>query len=174
MNDEKLFSTIVETVSNIDKDLNGICKKSIFFAPELYVAFLIGREIKINESDIFNESVEWLRELNLDLGNPKGGPIDIVFNYPNTTLAIELKMVSKFQEYVQDIEKLLKLRYKPYQKYFCALVDSDEPNKDNRLTALENQYGDKLRIVGSHSFLTTWNRMNVKQVNCLIRLYEVI
>lgn len=163
-----LFNSIKETVVNIDKELKEINETGIFFAPELYISFCIGKEIMQNRLTIFNSTnVKWERESNL--GN--GGPSDIIFKIDhNCTIVIELKIRDKINSYKRDIEKLKRCEYHGY-KFFCVLADSFKPTKDNRLIELENFYQRSILKIDHHAF-STWS-IYKKQTFCCLNLYLI-
>ncbi|MDF0718371.1 hypothetical protein PY092_19610 [Muricauda sp. 334s03] len=88
MDSKKLYEIIYETVLEEDNELTNLTGKGIFYAPELYVAFILGKSIKKNEISIFNKEVSWVRETNL--GNT--GPTDFAFEVDEATFAFELKL----------------------------------------------------------------------------------
>lgn len=76
MDVEFAYHKIFDFLENEDATINLLNPKAgIFFAPELYVVFQVGRLLKTHELKVFGENVEWLRET--DLKN--GGPSDLIF-----------------------------------------------------------------------------------------------
>lgn len=168
MNITKLFSCIKDTVQTIDKDLQATAGKGIFFAPELYTAFSIGRDIKRNSDGIFETSADWLRETNFGCG----GPTDVAFKFGSDDfLFMEVKLRDTFAAYKADIEKLKRLNLVS-QKLFCVLLDSFTSENDSRLCELQKEFGDNLLQVGHHSF-PTWNDWYKKQIFCNLNLYSI-
>ena len=169
MNSVHLFDSIKDTVLNIDADLKLTNNMGIYFAPELYIAFCIGKDIIKNQKPIFNATnAEWLRETNL--GN--GGLTDIIFRVNDMYSIIELKIRDTVHSYKADIEKLKRLKLNA-QKFFCVLVDSFEMTNDNRLIELEKENSDTILKVGHFAF-PTWNNYYKKQIFCLINLYSIV
>lgn len=167
MNPQNLFNCIRETVLTIDTDLKATADKGIFFAPELYTAFSIGRDIKKNSESIFISPAEWLRETNFGCG----GPTDIAFKVDNHHFFVEVKLRNNISAYKADIEKLRRLDNNSV-KIFCVLLDSFTPQNDSRITELEKQYSGSLHHIGHHSF-PTWNDWYIKQVFCNLNLYSI-
>lgn len=140
MNEKALFITIDNELKSINNELLKL-RKSIFFAPELYIGFRISKAIYMNRASIFNssEEINWQREINLD----NGGPSDIVFDYDeNKRLVIELKVRDTYNAYEKDIQKLklLKNDEKQYIRFFCALIDTINREKDGRIQFLTKNY----------------------------------
>ena len=75
MDEKSLYDTIYKTLIEEDEEFTRLSDQGIFYAPELYIALLLGKEIKKNEKEIFKSNVTWIRET--DLGN--GGPTDFAF-----------------------------------------------------------------------------------------------
>ena len=76
-----------------------------------------------------------MRETNFE----NGDPTDFAFKVNNLTYAFELKLRDNLYAYKADVEKLNLLGSK-FQKYFLALVDTWQTEKENdsRITNLEN------------------------------------
>lgn len=168
MKETQFFETIKKEVLSIDSDLNSINKTGIYFAPEHYIAFRLGRAIYLNREIIFGiKEIEWLREIKL--GN--GGPSDIVFKDTNVISVIELKLRKTYYSYKLDIEKLKRLDGN-YNRYFCVLLDSFSENNDDRLRKLELEFKGLLFNIGHHSF-KTWNNWYENQIFCNLNLYSI-
>ena len=166
---DNLFKTIQTTIRQIDEELKESNGTGIYFSPELFVAFCLGREISKNRGEIFpSDKVEWLREINL--GN--GGPSDIVFKNEGLFTVIELKLRGTYDSYKADIEKLKRLK-DGHRKYFCVLLDSFTEQNDDRLIKIENEYLRGINKVGHISF-PTWNNWYQRQIYCNLNLYEII
>ena len=164
-----LFQTIKKTVLTIDTELNTTNKTGVFFAPELYLAFCIGRDIYKDRVNIFGtEDIEWLREINL--GN--GGPSDIYFKTGDSNIIVELKLRDTGYSYQADIEKLNRLPATD-EKFFCVLVDTIENKYDGRLDNLQSKYENEIINIGHHSF-PTWNNWYSSQVHCHLNLYKLL
>lgn len=57
------YNKIFDLLENEDASINLLNPKTgIFFAPELYIVFQVGRLLKTHEFKVFEEEVEWLRE----------------------------------------------------------------------------------------------------------------
>ena len=169
MDSLRLFNSIKDTVFSIDKDLNQTNNTGIYFAPELYISFCIGKDILKRQEEIFNTTnVEWLREINL--GN--GGPTDIIFKVDNKYSIIELKIRDNIHSYKSDVDKLKRLKLNA-NKFFCVLVDTFTDTTDKRLINLENDYGNNIVKVGGVSF-QTWNNLYKKNVFCILNLYSIV
>ena len=168
MNSFNLFNSIKETVLKIDIELKQINNTGVYFAPELYITFCIGKDILQNQQSVFNTTnVEWLREINL--GN--GGPTDIIFKIGDKYTIIELKIGDNIHSYKRDVEKLKRLSINA-EKFFCVLLDSFTDTNDNRLIELESQYGNIISKIAHYQF-PTWNKFYKKQIFCNINLYLI-
>jgi len=164
-----LFQTIKNTVLTIDTELNKTNETGIFFAPELYTAFCIGRDIYNDRLNIFGpQDIKWLREINL--GN--GGPSDISFKTGDTHVIVELKLRDTGLAYQADIEKLKRLPATD-EKFFCVLVDTIENKYDGRLDNLQTKFGNEIINIGHHSF-PTWNNWYSSKVHCHLNLYKLL
>ncbi len=174
INENELFESIYDFAADLDKELEDINRKGIFFAPELYVAFGMGKQIMKKKESIFTDAqIEWGREE--DLKN--GGPTDIIFrNIKNTDkellAVVELKLRDNYSAYKADIEKLLRLNDNSCKKYFCVLLDSFTTENDKRLIDLESEYQGKITRICNKSFKTNqdWYK---KQVYCVLNLYRI-
>jgi hypothetical protein len=64
INQDNLFNSILNTVFKIEHELNDLKPSfGIFLAPELYLAFEVGKEIYKNRNSIFGkEEIKWVRE----------------------------------------------------------------------------------------------------------------
>lgn len=175
VNEQRLFDLIKETVSELNKELEEVNGTGIYFAPELYVAFSIGKEIARRKDEIFRvKNVFWGRER--DLKN--GGPSDIVFEQKfgknkKVISVIELKLRDKYDAYKADIEKLIRLDLPECRRYFCVLLDSFTKSNDERLLKLESEYSENISRIDQSSFEVNqdWYK---KQVYCVLNLYEVV
>lgn len=168
-NQEKLFTCILDTVLRIENDLKSVNSTGIFFAPELYLAFEVGKELYKKRIHIFGDNdIEWVRELNL--GN--GGPSDLILQSENDTYVFEFKIADKWNSYERDIAKLKALKNsgnKSFYKFFVALVDHFPGKKDGRLDFLENS---GLTCLGSNSFPTKFSSYK-SDINCFLGLYQI-
>ena len=168
MNTLNLFNSIKNTVLKIEKELKQTNNTGIYFAPELYITFCIGKDIKQNQQSVFNTTnVEWSREINL--GN--GGPTDLIFKIGSKYTVIELKIRDNIHSYKRDIEKLKRLNLNA-EKFFCVLLDSFTPTNDGRLNELEKEYPNTILRVGHHPFQTLDDRYR-KQIFCNLNLYLI-
>ncbi len=151
MSDDILYETIFETIKREDEELANLTGKGIYYAPELYVAFMLGKEIKKNDIKIFGQSVEWLRETSFG----DTGPSDFAFKTDKITYVFELKLRDKDSAYINDVKKLKKLDNN-YVKYFLALVDSkaSQKDKDPRIVSLKKEYPELKQISKIESFST--------------------
>ena len=169
MNEHLLYKIILENLQTEDQELTELTGNGIFYAPELYIAFKLGKNIKKAEKSIFNQEVTWMRETNFE----NGDPTDFAFKVNNLTYAFELKLRDNLYAYKADVEKLNLLGSK-FQKYFLALVDTWQTEKENdsRITNLENDFPELRRISEFVSFNTKQNRYK-KQVCCTVGLWKI-
>jgi hypothetical protein len=170
MDNSLLYNTILKRIQDEDSDLTSLTGKGSFYSPELYVAFIIGKEIKRNEFAIFGQETKWLRET--DFKN--GGPTDFAFETDRGTYAFELKLRNTSQSYCSDIEKLKRLD-NHYSKFFVALVDSWESEKelDNRILSIENKYDKELQRVNSFKSFPTMQDRYKGQICCTLGLWKL-
>ncbi len=168
MNDDLLYQTILNRLTQEDEELTSLTNQGIFCAPELYIAFIIGKEIKTNETTIFGKEALWIRET--DFGN--GGPTDFAFKTDSDTFVFEVKLRNTIDAYAADVVKLKRLDQN-YTKYFLALVDSwdTDREKDGRIVALENQHKD-LKRISLTSFPTKQNWYKGK-ISCTLGLWKL-
>lgn len=163
-----LFETLKEAVLCIDSELRQLNNTGIFFAPELYIAFCLGRDIYKNRDRIFGTSdVKWLRETNL--GN--GGPSDICFEVENRKVVFELKLRDTSHAYNADVEKLKRLT-EIEEKFFCVLLDKIKDD-DGRLLNLVSMSQSAINNVGQYNF-PTWNNWYSSNVSCSLNLFKVL
>ena len=169
MNEEILYNTIYQTLEKEECEFTYLADQGIFFAPELYVATILGKEIKKHEIGIFNENAIWLRET----GFENGGPTDFAFKLGNSYVAFELKLRQTVHTYKADIEKLRNLCQK-FKKYFIALVDTWEKEKtnDDRIQQLEKDYPEIKRISPFKSFKTKQSRYK-GEINCTVCVWKI-
>jgi hypothetical protein len=169
INSTELFSSIKSTVNVIEDDLKQLNNTGIFFAPELFIAFCIGRDIYKNKTEIFGTGeMKWSRELNL--GNV--GPSDNCFETKDNTIVIEVKISDTKYSYVSDIIKLKKLTDPKYLKFFCVLIDSLIKKKDTRPEYLISKKEEQLRWIDEYSFPTAYSRYS-SPTECHLILYQV-
>lgn len=164
-----LYQTIFDTLKKEDEELTTLTGQGIFYAPELYIAFVLGKEIKKNDTSIFGQSVEWIRETSF--GN--AGPSDFAFKTSKKTYVFELKLRDTIDAYCVDIEKLRKLD-NDFAKYFLALVDSWDTDKakDKRIISLERECPELTRVSSINSFSTKQNRYKGK-ICCTVGLWSL-
>ena len=164
-----LFQTIKTTILTIDTELKTTNNTGVFFAPELYIAFCIGRDIYKDRLNIFGtHDIEWLREINL--GN--GGPSDISFKTADNHIVFELKLRDTGYAYQADIEKLKKLPVTD-EKFVCVLIDTIADKYDGRVDYLKSKYENEIINVGNHSF-PTWNNRYSSKIDCHLNLYKLL
>ncbi|MCM5661954.1 hypothetical protein [Galbibacter mesophilus] len=170
MDEQNLYNVIFQTLKKEDCELEELTNKGIFYSPELYIAFLLGKAIKQNEKIIFNKKSCWLRETDFN----KIGPTDFAFKIDETIYAFELKLRSTIHSYKKDIEKLKRLD-ENYKKYFLALVDVFDASEENdfRILTLEKDHPELERVADFKSFKTKQDRYK-KSVSCIIGLWKII
>jgi hypothetical protein len=168
MNAEFLYRIIFESLKKEDLELSNLTTQGIFYAPELYIAFVLGKKIKENEEDIFGEKIEWLRET--DFKN--GGISDFAFKTSDKSIVFELKLRDTKHAYRRDIEKLKKLDKTKFTGCFIAIVDSFETQKENdaRIAALELQFPELKRASKIESFKTCQGRYK-SQIYCTVAIW---
>jgi hypothetical protein len=172
MNTKKLYRTIFKTIKKESKILEKLVKQGIFFAPELYIAFLIGKSLKKNDEKIFGEKVTWIRETTIKNSN---GPVDFLFQGNKKQYIFELKLRDTSHYYKKDIEKLIRLKEENRQLFFLALVDAwDVTDKiDPRIIEL-NKLSPNLKPVQEFkSFPILQSRYSQDQ-KCTVALWELI
>ncbi len=174
MNEEKLYKCIYDILENESSEIEKLTGEGIFYAPELYIAFLLGKKIKINEFEIFNEETNWVREINL--GN--GGPTDLCIFTQNKFYAFEFKIRATIDSYSRDIEKLIKLKNyhdKVIEKYFIALVDSfdSEDIKDERILDLEKRYPELKRVATFKNFKAIQKVFSSNPTYCKVAVWKI-
>jgi hypothetical protein len=165
----KLFDSIKSVVLQIETELYEINKSGIFFAPELYLAFEIGKALFREREAIFGTiDLEWIRERNL--GN--GGPSDLIFECGNEKIVFEFKIASTYNDYERDVIKLQKLLSNDkitYHKFFVALIDHFPNKYDGRIDYLEKS---GLRCLGNKDIEVKYSGYR-GNVNCNLVFYEV-
>jgi hypothetical protein len=171
MDEELLYSTIYNRLAQEDKELTSLTEHGVFFAPELYLAFILGKEIKKYEMKIFGQQTEWIRET--DFRN--GGPTDFAFETKTDkkTYVFEVKLRSKVESYSRDIEKLKKLD-NSYSKYFLAIIDSWDTQRenDNRIVSIEKLHLDISRVSAFKGFPTIFKAFQ-GDIYCTIGLWKL-
>ncbi len=180
MTNKLIFDAIKEAVQTQKNELE-IISKGIFFAPELVLAFSIGKVIYRDRANIFNapaDKINWKREINLN----NGGPSDIVFEVENSSeitqsYVIELKLRNTFDSYQADIDKLIRLpskEDKSYTKLFCALIDTFDKEDDLRIKTIEKNNEDTIsRVDDFLIFKTIEDRYSSKDVHCVVGLWHI-
>lgn len=176
-----IFDAIKESVQHQKDELDTL-SKGIFFAPELVLAFSMGKILYRDRAKIFNapaEQITWKREVNIK----NGGPSDIVFEVENRsgnliTYVIELKIRNTIDSYQADVDKLMRLtpeENKSYIKLFCALVDTFDKEDDLRIQKLEQNNATHLSRVDDFMIFKTIenNRYTSKDVYCVVGLWHV-
>lgn len=174
MNTEFAYNKIFDLLENEDASINLLNSKTgIFFAPELYIVFQVGRLLKTHEFKVFEEEVEWLRET--DLKN--GGPSDLIFRNNNKELYVfEFKIRSTINSYNKDIQKLKELDkvegFLVKRRFLISLVDtfSDELENDLRVGNLT-----ELKVLKNNfkSFQTKQERYTSRSISCLLGMWEI-
>ena len=90
---EQLFSTILEVTDKENSYLIDHFRQGIFFMPELAFAYMCGKAIMENQTEIFGSNgYEWIREKKYDNNY---GIADLVFESPgggSPEIVIEFKM----------------------------------------------------------------------------------
>jgi hypothetical protein len=173
MNNQLLYNLIFNCLEQENHELIELTEEGIFFAPELYIAFVLGKVIKKNFKDVFlsNNVVVWGRETVIEKSL---GPIDIVFEIEeNKSVLMELKLRDTIHAYALDIEKL-KAQPIAHTKYFIALVDGWESEniEDPRIIGLEERYSELNRIAEFKSFKTK-NKRYVKPIICTVAVWSI-
>lgn len=163
-----LFQTVKTTILTIDTELKTTNKTGVFFAPELYIAFCIGRDIYKDKVNIFGTyNIEWLREISL--GN--GGPSDISFKTATNNIVFELKLRNTGYAYRADIEKLKMLSVTD-EKFICVLMDTIPGKYDGRADYLKLKYENEIINIGHYRF-PTWNN-RYSSIDCHLNLYKLV
>ncbi|MDI1324854.1 MAG: hypothetical protein PSV36_19075 [Algoriphagus sp.] len=166
----KLLATIISVVQSIELELKELNGTGIFFVPELYLAFQIGKTFFTNQKSIFGtEELKWVREKNL--GN--GGPSDLIFETPNETVVFEFKISSTWNSYAADIRKLQRLETRDsmeFHKYFVALIDTFRGKEDPRLSNLKQELG--VEPIASVTIPVNYSRYK-SEMDCLLALFKI-
>ncbi len=175
MIEREIFRIIKGIVLNEEEELAQI-DKGIFFAPELSLAYQIGKAIYKDREKIFNlpgNRIQWARELNLD----NGGPSDIVFEIEHesgdsTYYVIEIKLRDTIDSYQRDINKLKLLDFK-HNKLFCALIDTFDKENDLRIKRFEDDNFGGLNRVDDFVIFKTKQDWYKKDVYCVLGLWTI-
>jgi len=122
--EDKIYNIIVDTLSSEEKELRNIKGHDddnyigVLSAPELYLAFLIGKNITSKLSLALNEEIVWNREVNKSYGFT-----DFEFTIGEQIFAFELKIKQTWDSYINDIDKLNKNYEDNINKYFIYEED---------------------------------------------------
>jgi len=170
MNENLLFDETYNSLKEENEELYAL-NKSIFFSPELYLAFRFGKAISNNQKEIFNSDVEWKREKKLS----KEGLSDIVFETKTELFVFEIKVRDTYHSYEKDIIKLSNIKFyknKKVSKYFIALIDSwsDGENQDPRIGYLNNR--ENLNLINLKSIPTIKYDYN-KEIVCSFGIWKI-
>jgi hypothetical protein len=172
LNETNLFDSIKKAVTDIEFDLLQVNGTGVFFAPELYIAFRIGREIFLERDFIFSadkSSIYWKRETSLE----GAGPTDILFEHGNEKTIIELKVGDSVNSYYKDIDKLRNAN-KKYAKFFCVLLDTIVGKDDGREKAIEKYLRGNERDCFTLIFRTNSNRYNYSSpIMAVLKIYKI-
>lgn len=175
MKEKLIFEAIKYTVLAEEEDLKQI-EKGIFFAPELALAYSIGKTIYRDREKIFNQpsnKILWRREINLN----NGGPSDIIFEVEYESgethfFVIELKLRDTVDAYQKDIDKLKVLGLK-YTKLFCVLIDTFDKENDLRIRKLEENNFGVLHRISDFLIFKTIQDWYKKDVFCVVGLWKI-
>lgn len=170
MNEQLLYKIIFDLLKKENKDLELLIDRGIFFAPELYIAFILGKKIKEKEQLIFGRSVEWSREEKFG----EIGPTDLAFKTDKDTFLFEIKLREKYHKYINDIKKLNSLN-NSYKKYFLAFVDAyqSKQDKDERIVEIENNFNNLKRVVTKFKSFDTKQRRYQGKICCVVGLWSL-
>jgi hypothetical protein len=173
MNERLLYMIIFDLLEKENNYLECLIDRGIFFAPELYIGFILGKKIKEEEQFIFGRSVEWKREEKFG----GIGPIDLAFKTGKYTFVFEIKLRDTYHEYINDIKKLNSLKNSlnnSYKKYFLAFVDAyqSKQDKDERIIQIENNFNNLKRVTKFKSFDTKQVRYR-KKICCVVGLWSL-
>ena len=125
---ENIARKIVEVAEKENQQLMAIAKSGanpkigIFHMPELAFAYECGKQIMQDVNKIFGDNIpEWSREKKLE----NGGLTDLIFAFDDgQKIAIEFKMRGTGTAYLDDLDKLSKLKDAKTTKIFCAIIDT--------------------------------------------------
>ena len=173
MNKHLIIEQILESILEIDKELKSINNKGIYFAPELFIAFHVGKSIYKKREQIFStKDIEWERETRI----PGYGIFDIAFKTGNTRkVVIEIKLISTGNSYKRDIEKLKSLD-KNILKLFVVLIDAEaSEGHDGRIITLKKETGFDPIYIKRISDEPIWHpRLTANKYHCDLVIYEII
>ncbi|WP_100629739.1 hypothetical protein [Algoriphagus formosus] len=165
----KLFDTLLLVTHSLDEELQNLNETGIFFVPELYFVFEVGKALYKKRKEIFGlESIKWVREK--DLGN--GGPSDLVFETESDQVVFEFKIANTYNSYLSDIKKLESLK-KPNRRsylYFVALIDSFRGKSDPRVEEVHK--GSGYRPIYDVSFPSNYSGYQ-SEIDCRAVLYSI-
>ena len=171
----RLFETIFETIAREDRELNEAFGEGIFFAPELYISFVVGKALMKHQVPIFGAKCQWKRELNLGNGGPSDIIIETVFKESVLELhVLELKVRNTLGSYVDDINKLKKLTNLdiPTHAYFLSLTDTWYKNGESDVRIQKIKEIDQVELLGMDSFPSNNDRYK-RDVHCTVALYKI-
>jgi len=169
-----VVAQIESTVWSEESALSAL-GKGIFFAPEVGLSYLIGKNIAafLAEHPTFSP-LFWDREMSID---PRS-PCDLVLRSANAiNCVVEFKLARGDCDYLSDVKKLAAMR-EVECRLFCALVDAfvSVGANDPRIVSLENQcrsLGITLHRLGC------WQPFQTKQASgntarcCVTAIWEV-
>lgn len=167
------YQKIFEYLKSEDDNLRDL-KSGIFFAPEIYIAFQIGKLSKINEQELFGQKINWHREY--DLKN--GGPSDIIFQKGNQDMIVfELKICNTYHSYIKDLEKLKRIdclsNENVRSNFFIALIDVFEDCLPGDRVDKISEYNNVEPVVTEFKrFKTTYSKYK-RAVDCVLGMWKV-
>ncbi len=169
MRESELFSTILDVAQKENKILMEQHGKGIFFMPELAFAYLCGKSIMKNQTEIFGKAdYRWVREKEYK----NYGIADLVFEALDDSspeVVIEFKMDDTSHKYLRDIKKLRSLKGN-FKKYFCSLKWVFTDQVEDFLSKLKKKFDSKL--IG-HKTIGTSVGSSKRGDQCLLILWEV-
>ncbi len=167
----QFIQKIPAIVLQIAKEEDEILKKfgkGIFFIPELAFSYKLGKELGKVGHKHYND-FKWNREVKIG----KEGPSDLVFDINNEKVVIEVKMISMFDKYKKDIDKLKQIDDKNIRKIFIALIDTYRGEEELDYKIIEmNKLNLKPLKMPFDQIKSKYSPHN-KPVSCIISIWEV-
>ncbi len=197
----KIREVIIETALKEDKLISASGEnKGLFDMPELAFVFEVGKQVAYRNEFIFNTNYfDWYTEYTFDKA---GGPSDLIFEYWENEkkdivkkIILEFKLVNRIETYLDDIEKLHRIRDKNVIKLFCGLKDCFEKDMHEKIVNENNKeityFWGEQKIKGLNREEDSNRKINVslideefsfktgsilgfkQKLHCLISLWEV-
>lgn len=166
LTDSRIYNCFYQSLELENSDLIHNHNKGIFHLQELTIVYILAKRLKME-----NTNISWHQEASFT-NTPK---IDLHIHDGGVDYLFEFKVSNTSTSYEKDIKKLTNVKSKGnLKRYFCALVDIHNPQRDRRIFNLESSCANIKPCVSHFKMFDTCRPDNKNgTISCLLAMWII-